>query len=216
MSPSDPVHLAGVTSPEPRARAQWGSLSREQIVAAAIATIEMGHYESMTIRSLASELGVAPMTLYRHIRDRDDLLDEVANQLLEKSWRPTEVHETWQEWISEAAMRLRNLLVARPAVLHVYLSHPVATPAAVERMESMLKVLRAAGLDEHSAGALYATLHTYTIGFAALEASRSAWKSTNDTDNALLKQLSEFTTTNQFVAGLDLLLRGVDARTPNE
>ena len=113
MSPSDPVHLAGVTSPEPRARAQWGSLSREQIVAAAIATIEMGHYESMTIRSLASELGVAPMTLYRHIRDRDDLLDEVANQLLEKSWRPTEVHETWQEWISEAAMRLRNLLVAQ-------------------------------------------------------------------------------------------------------
>ena len=64
-------------------------------------------------------------------------------------------------------------------------------------MESMLKVLRAAGLDEHSAGALYATLHTYTIGFAALEASRSAWKSTNDTDNALLKQLSEFTTTNR-------------------
>jgi len=210
MSPRDALPASnGVLAGDNRPRAQWGGLSREQIVAAAIATIENGDYGSMTIRSLAKGLGVAPMALYRHIRDRDDLLDEVTDQLLAKSWRPTGSYETWQAWISEAAMRFRSLLVSQPAVLHVYLSHPVATPAALERMRAMLQMLREAGLDERTAEQHYATLHTYTIGFSALEASRSKWTSTNAIDDAMMKQLATFTTTNQFVAGMELLLQGV-------
>ena len=71
-----------------RPRARRGDLSRDHIIAVALATIENGQYESMTIRSLAADLGVAPMALYRHIRDRDDLLDEVTDQLLAQNWRP--------------------------------------------------------------------------------------------------------------------------------
>ena len=48
-----------------------------------------GGYEQMSIRSLADELGVAPMSLYRHVRDKDDLLDEVVDRLLAKAWRPS-------------------------------------------------------------------------------------------------------------------------------
>ena len=42
----------------------------------------------MTIRSLAAELGVAPMSLYRHVRDKDDLFDEVTDGLLAEAWKP--------------------------------------------------------------------------------------------------------------------------------
>ena len=73
----------------------------------------------------------------------------------------------------------------------------------------MLNVLTNAGLDHQSAERLYATIHTYTIGFAALEASRSQWTSTNKTDDATMTRLASFTTTDQFVAGTELLLRGV-------
>ena len=106
-------------------------------------------------------------------------------------------------------MRFRGLLVAQPAVLHVYLSHPVATPAALERMQSMLQVLIDAGLDEPTAERLYATLHTYTIGFAALEASRSVWSSTNETGDAMMVRLASFTTESQFISGMGLLLAAV-------
>lgn len=41
-----------------------------------------GRSDQMTIRSLATELGVAPMSLYRHVRDKDDLCDEVTDGLL--------------------------------------------------------------------------------------------------------------------------------------
>lgn len=211
MSGRDPIEMAsGVPDSESRPRAHWGSLSRDHIIAVALATIENGQYESMTIRSLAADIGVAPMALYRHIRDRDDLLDEVTDQLLAQNWRPSANPDMWSEWIREAAMRFRRLLVSQPAVLHVYLSHPVATPAALDRMQSMLNVLHGAGLDPPAAERLYATIHTYTIGFAALEASRSQWKSTNQSEDAMMKRLATFTTTEQFVAGIELLLHGVE------
>jgi AcrR family transcriptional regulator len=85
----------------------------------------------MSIRSLAASLGVAPMSLYRHIRDKDDLLSEVTDQLLADAWRPAAAEDDWQAWIIEAASRLREFLVSQPAALHVYLRHP--TPVTVLR-----------------------------------------------------------------------------------
>ena len=63
-------------------RAPWGSISREEIVAAAAGIVAAGGYEEMSIRGLAASLGVAPMSLYRHIRDKDDLLGEITDRLL--------------------------------------------------------------------------------------------------------------------------------------
>ena len=51
----------------------------------------------------------------------------------------------------------------------------MVSPAAVTRMEAVMAVLRQALGDEQSAQRAYAAIHTYTIGFAALEASRAGW-----------------------------------------
>jgi AcrR family transcriptional regulator len=127
----------------------------------------------MSIRSLAGELGIAPMSVYRHVRDKDDLLDEVVDRLLVRTWKPRADESDWKAWTAEAADRLRHFLVAQPAALHVYLSHPVVSPAALARMATIMRVLRAALGDEEDAVAAYAAIHTYTVGFAALEASRA-------------------------------------------
>ncbi len=171
-----------------------------------------GRYEQMTIRSLAADLGVAPMTLYRHVRNRDDLLDEVTDQLLAEVWRPRSGTGDWRAWITEAAKRLRDLLVRQPAALHVYLRHPVVSPAAIARMDCMLGVLQEAGFDGPAARRAYAAIHTYTIGFAALEASRSGWASQENTD-ATMRRLATFTSPQQFVNGLGYLLDGIERHT---
>ena len=195
-------------------RAAWGSISREDIVAAAAGIVTAGGYEEMSIRSLAASLGVAPMSLYRHIRDKDDLLGEVTDRLLAGAWRPAAAEDDWQAWITEAASRLRDFLVSQPAALHVYLRHPVVSPAAIDRMNAMMSVLRRAGLSEEEARSAYGALHTYTIGFAALEASRAG--SAPGTDDAsggdagrLGRQLAAYTTTGQFITGLHYLLQGI-------
>jgi TetR/AcrR family tetracycline transcriptional repressor len=193
----------------PASRAPWGSISRGDIVNAAVRIIEAGGYEEMSIRSLAADLGVAPMSLYRHIRDKDDLLDDVVDRLLAQAWRPAAGEDDWQAWVIEAAASLRHFLVTEPAALRVYLGHPVVSPSAIERMGAMLEVLRRAGADEATARRAYGSVHTYTIGFAALEASRAGWAAGSGDVSSLAQQLAAYTTTEQFLQGLGYLLEGI-------
>jgi TetR/AcrR family tetracycline transcriptional repressor len=196
-------------------RTAWGTISREDIVEAAVKIVRAGGYEHMTMRSLASRLGVSPMALYRHIDDKDDLLDEVVDRLLAKAWRPSAAEDDWQAWLIEAAVKLRHFLVSQPAALHVYLRHPVVSAAALERMNAMLDVLRQAGLDEQVAGNAYGALHTYTVGFAALEASRSGWTPA-DGQADVSRQLAAYTGTDQFKAGLRYMLEGIAPNLGND
>ena len=194
----------------PAGRAPWGTISREDIVQAAVRAVAAGEGAEMSIRSLAASLGVAPMSLYRHIRDKDDLLlDEVVDRLLAGVWRPAAGEQDWQALTIEAASRLRDFLVSQPAALHVYLAHPVVSPAAVERMNAMMSVLRRTGASEATARSAYAAVHTYTIGFAALEASRAGSAADGSDVTALARQLAAYTTTGQFIQGLRYLLAGI-------
>jgi AcrR family transcriptional regulator len=199
-------------------RVPWGTITRDDIIQAAVRAVRAGGYEEMTIRSLAAELGVAPMSLYRHIRGKDDLLDEVADRLLAGAWRPSAAGDDWRAWVIEAATKLRHFLVAQPAAMHVYLRHPVVSPAAIERMNAMMDVLRQAGATEGTARRAYAALHTYTIGFAALEASRAGWAPDGEDASSLAQQLAAYTTAGQFIDGLRYLLEGIGrhVRTDSE
>lgn len=193
----------------PTGRVPWGTISRRDIVEAAVRIVTADGDQEITVRGLAASLGVAPMSLYRHIRDKDDLLDEVVDRLLAGAWRPEAAEDDWQAWTVEAASRLRDFLVSQPAALHVYLAHPIVSPAAVERMNAMMRVLRRAGLDEPAARSAYGAVHTYTIGFAALEASRARRAPGGEDAGDLARQLAAYTTATQFTEGLRYLLEGI-------
>jgi len=190
-------------------RAPWGSLSRERIVAAALELVRREGAERLTIRRLAAALGVAPMSLYTHVRSRDDLLAELVERLLAKRWRPRVDRRRARAWLQVAAERLRKLLVEEPLALELYLRRPVTTPAARERMAAMVDVLQQAGLKPAAARRAYAALHTYTVGFAALQAARQRSAAGAGEADPLARQLASYTTPRQFLAGLRLLLDGI-------
>lgn len=192
-----------------RTRARRGSLDRSHIVDAAERLVRGGEHGALSMRALAADLGVAPMSLYGHVRDKDDLLEEVVDRLLASCWEPAAPRSDGLRWVGDAAARLRELLITEPAALHVYLAHPVSSPAAIERMEAMLEVLCATGLSEEEAEAAYAAVHTYTVGFAALEASRNrGFAPEGATPDPLRHRLARFTTSAQFREGLSYLLAG--------
>lgn len=192
-----------------RARAAWGTISRERIVQAAKTIVAAGGYEQMTIRSLATELGASPMALYRHVRDKEDLLDEVVDRLLARRWRPKGDPTDWMGWTAESATRFHDFLVEQPAGLHVYLEHPVSSPVAMTRMHAIVDVLCAAGFDLETAQSVFGTLHTYTIGFAALEVSRT--RARRDDLDDVARFLATFVSPDQFRQGLRYLLEGFGA-----
>lgn len=198
-------------------RVRWGTISRHQIVDAALDALAATGFEQLTIRSLASRLGVSPMALYRHIRDKDDLLDEVVDELLRRSWGPSSAPRApadWRAWVENAADSLRRLLVQEPAALHVYLRHPVVSPAAMARMETIIGVLRKVGFEPAAADEAYAAIHTYTVGFAALEASRARSQAASSVDarpsDGMAARLATYPTRQQFLQGLRYLLEGIE------
>lgn len=192
-------------------RAAWGSISRQQVLDTAMRMLRSHGYEQITIRALANEMGVAPMSLYRHIRDKDDILDEVVDRLLARQWRPRADPASWKEWIAEAADRLHRFLVAQPAALHVFLDHPVVSPANVARMQAVMSVLRDELADEEIARRAYGAIQTYTIGFAALEAARAGWTPPEGEADPVALQLAAYTTPQQFTVGLGYLLAGIES-----
>lgn len=201
-----------VSARRPRRRAErtpWGSITRDEIVATAVRMVGEVGFDQLTVRGLAAEMDVAPMSLYRHVRDKDDIIDEVVERLLAQAWRPRTDPSDWKSYVAEAADKLRQFLVSQPAALHVYLSHPVMSPTALARMDAMMDVLRDALGDEQVARRAYGAVQTYTIGFAALEASRARWVPQEDGDE-LARQLAAYTTPSQFAVGLQYLLTGVE------
>ncbi len=161
----------------------------------------------ITIRGLARDLGFPPMSLYRHVRNRDDLLEEVVDRLLGEVWMP-EVPETcWRSWTIEAADRLRQLLCNHPVALEVYLRRPVVTGNAILRMETMLRVLGVAGLAGDDLERAYSIIHTFTIGFAALAAARGA--DTAPPAGEVATKLASYTAPERFLEGLGFLLDGL-------
>jgi hypothetical protein len=124
-------------------------------------------------------------------------------------WRPAAAQSDPWAWIAEAADRLRGFLVDQPAALHVYLRRPVTSPAALARMEEILGVLRRRCGSDEDARAAYAAIHTYTVGFAALEAARASGNAAPQSAGSLAEQLAAYTTPGQFAHGLRYLLDGI-------
>jgi hypothetical protein len=73
----------------------------------------------------------------------------------------------------------------------------------------MMDVLRRTGADAETAQRAYGAIHTYTIGFAALEASRARWTPEDGEVDSLARQLAAYTTGDQFLDGLRYLLDGI-------
>ena len=193
-------------------RAEWGTLTRDAVTTAALDILASDGLAALSIRSVATRLGVSPMALYRHVGNKDDLLDEVVDRLFADRWRPTVPERSWQRWIVDAADRLRQFLVDEPAALHVYLRHPVVSPTAATRMDACLAVLHRGLSDDTLARRAYAAVQTYTIGFAALEAARHSGRAAEISavrdEPERAGELASFASPAQFRAGLDYLLRG--------
>src|SRR5438093_12663808 len=93
-----------ISTAEPRSR-----LSRERVMRAAIAQADAGGLEALTMRKLAEELGVAPMALYRHVANRDDLVDGMVDIVFGEIDLPS-TGDDWRAAMRQRAISVRDVL----------------------------------------------------------------------------------------------------------
>ena len=136
---------------------------------ATLALAEERGLEAVSMRAVATRLGVTPMALYHHVRDKQDLLDGVVERLLGELPIPDPALP-WAERLDALAASLRATAVRHPDAFLMLLRRPASTPGALRAREAVHGALRDAGAPPALVPRLERLLSTLIIGFAASEA----------------------------------------------
>jgi AcrR family transcriptional regulator len=146
-------------------------LTREEIVERALQIGDREGLDAVSVRRIASELGVTSMALYRHVKDKNDLfsamLDAVmADVDLTAGIVPT---MTWQDQVRRLARNGAELLTARPVILSLQIAYAgPLTPTLVRPLEGLLSILLDAGFSPEDAVALARTTTILLAGLLVL------------------------------------------------
>jgi AcrR family transcriptional regulator len=141
-------------------------LTRARVVRAAVAVADAEGLTAVSIRRVASELGVRPMSLYSHIGSKDDLvalmLNEVSGQLLVPEPQP----EDWREALRRIARRAFDAYLAHPWMLHALGRGPRVGPNHLRRAEQSAAAVAPLGLQAREAWTALSIVHEWTMGHA--------------------------------------------------
>ncbi|WP_028850819.1 TetR/AcrR family transcriptional regulator [Thermocrispum municipale] len=154
------------TSPTPRRAGRPPRTSRAQIVAAARKIIDTEGWEKLTLRRLAAQLGIGTTTLYHHVRDREDLLILLINDVVEQhplSDVPTEPRDR----IVAAATTMRDALAAAPWAAEVLATDGFLArvgPGAITLVETIVAAATEYGCTHEQAVRVFRSLWYFTVG----------------------------------------------------
>ncbi|MEU1480670.1 TetR/AcrR family transcriptional regulator [Streptomyces sp. NPDC001668] len=145
---------------------------REEILDAALALADERGLEAVSMRALADRVGVTPMALYRHVKDKAALLDGMVGRLLSALLPSDPAREpAWDERLNALAYACREVTQRHPWAAHLLFSRPAVTPDAVRAVDIIYLALIEAGVPEPEVPRLERLISTFVIGFAASEAS---------------------------------------------
>jgi AcrR family transcriptional regulator len=148
-------------------------LTRQRVVAEALAVIAEQGVQALTMRSLATRLGVVPGALYRHVRNKQQLHDLLLDGVLAEVDLRLDPSLGWTEQLKVLAHRLRRVLEDHPGVAGILKTRDPLGPHSLALAEAFLGPLQAAGFADRDAGLAFFLLVDYTIGFAVSSPSTS-------------------------------------------
>lgn len=207
-------------------------LSRERVLAGAVALADRVGMESFTIRKLADELGTRPMTIYHHIPNKEAIVDGMVDSVYaEIDLPPSDVD--WRTAIAVRARSARAVLARHPWATALMESRVNPGPATLAHHDAVLGCFRSAGFSIEMTAHAYALVDAFIYGFALQEANlpatgggemaELAGSITEQFEPGQYPNLAEFTIehvlqpgydfTTEFDFGLDLVLDGLEAAT---
>lgn len=137
-------------------------ISRDAIAEAAH---EIG-LEDLTLKAVASRLGVGVPSLYHHIGGRDELLQLAAEHAVRRLHLPEDHGQHWAEWLLEWARYNRDAFVAQPTLLGQFLGGGIDPDVVRRHAEGIRAVLERQGFDEDEAYEAYQLVSTCALGEA--------------------------------------------------
>ncbi|MET8755672.1 TetR/AcrR family transcriptional regulator [Streptomyces sp. NPDC004667] len=148
-------------------RRRW---STEEILDAAAELLRTGDAESFSVRKLAAALGTDSSSLYRHFRNKTELLRAVVDRILLAAMDGHRPEGDWKQRVTALALRLREAFGEQPQLATVWGRYASGGTGSRWVMEELLQALRASGLPDEEVPVRY---HRIVILLAALIASEA-------------------------------------------
>jgi TetR/AcrR family tetracycline transcriptional repressor len=205
------------------------ALQKEAIVAKALEILNRDGLDGVTLRRVASELDVQAASLYWHVRNKRDLLDEMADEMLRSHFlsyeTPDPVATSWQNWLLGIAQSLREVLLAyRDGGLVVAGVNPNRAKTFARLGAFILTTLRQTyGLEIEVAGVVCPTILLYTWASVIEEQTSPPMEELIKNGPAILQylpptmiaDLSRLTATGRtatdfFTQGAELIIAGAE------
>ena len=205
-------------------------LNRDRIIRAAVALADQTGLESFSMRGLAPELGVVPMALYKHVKNKDELLDGMVDVVFDEIEDPS-IDIDWKDAMLRRALSARQALRRHPwAIGLMETRHP--GPANLRNHNAVMGCLREAGFSFEDAIHAYSVQDACIYGFALQE--KTLGLETPDAAGEAMQRRAErlgglddypylaeiaakipetgYDNAIEFAWGLDLILDGLDQR----
>jgi AcrR family transcriptional regulator len=155
-------------TPSPRERPR---LSRDAVLAAALAIADRVGSAGLTMRVLAQELGVVPMALYKHVAGKDELIDGIVDLVWAEVQPPAadDGAAAWRPAMRARAASLRQALRRHPWAVGLLETRLRPGPANLAQHDAMMGCLRRAGFSFRTTVHVTSVLDAYVYGFALQE-----------------------------------------------
>ena len=214
--------------PNPKAQARV-PLSRHRALSAAVALADSEGIASLTMRKLAQELGVEAMSLYHHVKNKNDILDGMIDMVFSEIELPSDTN--WNTAMRQRATSVRAVLTCHPWAIDIMESRTSPGPATLRHHDWVLGCCRNAGFSVEMAAHALSLIDSYIYGFVLQDANLPF----NDTDDlhevveSIMPNLSTedyphlveltvehvlqpgYSYGNEFDYGLGLILDGLEA-----
>jgi AcrR family transcriptional regulator len=145
-------------------------LSRERVLRGAIAVADSGGIVTLTIRTLANELGVQPMSVYHYVANKDEILDGIVDIVFSEIELPN-ADRDWRAELRRRAISARQVLRHHPWAIPLMQSRTNPGPATLRHLDAVIGALRKGGLSLGMTAHAYALMDSYVYGFALSEAA---------------------------------------------
>jgi AcrR family transcriptional regulator len=165
--------MAAKTPGSSRKPASRVPLNRGRVLDAAVAIADERGVGAVTMREVASRLGVEAMSLYNHVANKDDILDGMVDVVIEQFDLPSDV-EDWREAMRRRAVSAHEVFGRHPWAPMLLDSRQSSGPARLRYFDWVLGTLMTAGFSVDGAARAFSLIDSYVYGFGIQQFNFSA------------------------------------------
>jgi AcrR family transcriptional regulator len=229
IPPADPILPAPPWRTPVQRRVRRGprpQLDRELIVAAALKVVDADGVPALSLRRLADDLGVTPMSLYWHVADKAELLELVGHAVLAEIQLPGRTGG-WKDQLRDAHRAMLTTFLRHRNATDILVGRARFGPDGLAAFERILAILLDAGFTPATAFDAYQSLYLFTLGFMttanrspefiAVQRQGAAYMLTLPVEDfpsirAVTPVIGRRSLEEQFEIGLDVVIEGLAAR----